>query len=125
MAADMSIPFLGKLPLDPRIGVLCDQFGVLCDQFGVLCDLFGQNTHCSIYTSSLSLCTGKCCDEGKSLLSEIPDSPAAKAYTSIIEGKRAIIIFRIVFIFLFSFTLKQTCLCSNSKEVRSSNPKDK
>jgi MinD superfamily P-loop ATPase len=48
MAADMSIPFLGRLPLDPRIG--------------------------------------RCCDEGKSFLSEIPDSPAAKAYMNIIDA---------------------------------------
>ncbi|XP_070579642.1 cytosolic Fe-S cluster assembly factor nubp1-A-like [Ptychodera flava] len=47
MAKDMEIPFLGKLPLDPRIG--------------------------------------KCCDEGKSFLSEVPDSPAAQAYKQIIE----------------------------------------
>ncbi|XP_077979990.1 cytosolic Fe-S cluster assembly factor nubp1-A-like [Glandiceps talaboti] len=47
MAKDMDIPFLGKLPLDPRIG--------------------------------------KCCDEGKSFLSEVPDSPAAMAYRQIIQ----------------------------------------
>ena len=49
MALDMKIPFLGRVPLDPRIG--------------------------------------KCCDEGKSFLSEIPDSPAAKAYQTIIQSK--------------------------------------
>ncbi|XP_013779473.1 cytosolic Fe-S cluster assembly factor nubp1-like isoform X1 [Limulus polyphemus] len=42
MAADLNVPFLGKIPLDPQIG--------------------------------------KCCDEGKSFLREVPDSPAAKAY---------------------------------------------
>lgn len=47
LAKDMRIPFLGKLPLDPRIG--------------------------------------KCCDEGKSFLSEVPDSPAAKSYKEIIQ----------------------------------------
>ncbi|XP_072040485.1 cytosolic Fe-S cluster assembly factor NUBP1 homolog [Amphiura filiformis] len=47
MADNMKIPFLGKLPLDPRIG--------------------------------------KCCDEGKSFLSEMPDSPAAQAYQQIIQ----------------------------------------
>lgn len=47
MAADMNVPFLGKLPLDPRIG--------------------------------------KCCDEGKSFLSEVSDSPASKAYMEIIR----------------------------------------
>lgn len=29
---------------------------------------------------------GQCCDEGKSFLSEVPNSPAAKAYADIIEG---------------------------------------
>ena len=48
MALDMGVPFLGRLPLDPRIA--------------------------------------KCCDEGKSFLSEVPDSPAAKAYAAIIKG---------------------------------------
>lgn len=49
MASDMGVPFLGKLPLDPRIG--------------------------------------RCCDEGKSFLSEVPDSPAAKAYGVVIQGE--------------------------------------
>jgi len=48
MAADMEVPFLGKLPLDPRIG--------------------------------------RCCDEGKSFLSEVPESPAANAYKQIIQS---------------------------------------
>ncbi|XP_002732128.1 cytosolic Fe-S cluster assembly factor NUBP1 homolog [Saccoglossus kowalevskii] len=47
MSIDMDVPFLGKLPLDPRIG--------------------------------------KSCDEGKSFLSEVPDSPATQAYKQIIE----------------------------------------
>ena len=49
MAADMRVPFLGKVPLDPRIG--------------------------------------RCCDEGKSFLSEIPESPAAEAYKQIIQSE--------------------------------------
>ena len=52
MASDMGVPFLGRLPLDPRIA--------------------------------------KCCDEGKSFLSEVPDSPAAKAYAAIIKGRISI-----------------------------------
>jgi hypothetical protein len=32
------------------------------------------------------LTSGRCCDEGKSFLSEIPDSPAAKAYMNIIDA---------------------------------------
>ncbi|XP_074638959.1 cytosolic Fe-S cluster assembly factor NUBP1 homolog [Acropora palmata] len=47
MAADMDVPFLGKVPLDPRIG--------------------------------------RCCDEGKSFLSEVPESPATAAYQQIIR----------------------------------------
>ncbi|XP_041364586.1 cytosolic Fe-S cluster assembly factor nubp1-B-like [Gigantopelta aegis] len=47
MTESLNIPFLGKLPLDPRIG--------------------------------------QCCDEGKSFLEEIPDSPASKAFTEIIH----------------------------------------
>eukprot|EP00047_Mylnosiga_fluctuans_P019256 m.80634 g.80634 ORF g.80634 m.80634 type:complete len:321 (+) comp8050_c0_seq1:37-999(+) len=47
MAHEMGVPFLGALPLDPRIG--------------------------------------KCCDEGKSFLEEIPDSPAAIAYRVILQ----------------------------------------
>ncbi len=34
-----------------------------------------------------SFLQGKCCDEGKSFLSEIPDSPAAKAYRDIIHSE--------------------------------------
>ena len=49
MAADMGVAFLGKLPLDPRIGW--------------------------------------CCDQGKSFLSEVPDSPAAQAYQEIIQSE--------------------------------------
>lgn len=52
MASDMGVPFLGRLPLDPRIG--------------------------------------KCCDEGKSFLREVPDSPAAKAYAAVIQGMSSI-----------------------------------
>ena len=48
MATDMEVPFLGKVPLDPRIG--------------------------------------RCCDEGKSFLSEVPESPAADAYKQIIQS---------------------------------------
>lgn len=51
MAAEMGVPFLGALPLDPRIG--------------------------------------KCCDEGKSFLTEIPDSPASVAYRDILAKIRA------------------------------------
>ncbi|XP_046359633.1 cytosolic Fe-S cluster assembly factor nubp1-B-like [Haliotis rufescens] len=47
MAQETCIPFLGKLPLDPRIG--------------------------------------KCCDEGKSFLEEVPDSPATLAFSQIVQ----------------------------------------
>ncbi|XP_032896313.1 cytosolic Fe-S cluster assembly factor NUBP1 isoform X2 [Amblyraja radiata] len=47
MCKDLNIPFLGKVPLDPRIG--------------------------------------KSCDEGKSFLSEIPDSSASVAYKDIVK----------------------------------------
>ncbi|KAL3877442.1 hypothetical protein ACJMK2_035239 [Sinanodonta woodiana] len=47
MASDMKVPFLGRLPLDPRIG--------------------------------------KCCDEGKSFLTTVPDSPATHAFIQIID----------------------------------------
>lgn len=47
MAAELDIPFLGKLPLDPRIA--------------------------------------KACDQGKSFLDEIPDSPATAAYLNVVE----------------------------------------
>ncbi|XP_032242691.2 cytosolic Fe-S cluster assembly factor NUBP1 homolog isoform X2 [Nematostella vectensis] len=47
MAVEMKVPFLGRIPLDPRIG--------------------------------------RACDEGKSFLSEIPDSPATSSYKDIIE----------------------------------------
>ncbi len=48
MCQELGLSFLGKLPLDPRIG--------------------------------------QCCDEGKSYLSEVPDSPAAVAFKTIIDG---------------------------------------
>ena len=31
--------------------------------------------------------TGKCCDEGRSFLSDIPDSPAAQSFSQIIQSK--------------------------------------
>ena len=49
MCAELNLPLLGRVPLDPRIG--------------------------------------RSCDEGKSFLSEIPDSPAAAAYLSIVHSE--------------------------------------
>ena len=46
----------------------------------------GENTHRK-YTYHFVFDTGKCCDEGKSFLSEMPDSPAAQAYQQIIDSK--------------------------------------
>lgn len=51
MCQDMDIPFLGAIPLDPRLA--------------------------------------RACDEGKSFLSEFPESPAATAYRGIIEQIRS------------------------------------
>ncbi|KAA8584906.1 hypothetical protein FQN60_003600 [Etheostoma spectabile] len=48
MCADLDLPLLGKVPLDPRIA--------------------------------------RSCDEGKSFLNEVPDSPAAKVYLSIVQS---------------------------------------
>ncbi|PWA33287.1 hypothetical protein CCH79_00013626, partial [Gambusia affinis] len=47
MCADLNLPLLGKVPLDPRIG--------------------------------------RSCDEGKSFLQEVPDSPAADVYRRIVQ----------------------------------------
>ncbi|KAF0032508.1 hypothetical protein F2P81_014798 [Scophthalmus maximus] len=47
MCADLNLPLLGKVPLDPRIA--------------------------------------RSCDEGKSFLSEVPDSPAAEVYLRIVQ----------------------------------------
>lgn len=30
---------------------------------------------------------GKCCDEGKCFLTEVPDSPASQAFVTIIDSK--------------------------------------
>lgn len=49
MCEEMKVNFLGKIPLDPRIG--------------------------------------QCCDEGKSFLKEVSDSPASIAYKTIIQSK--------------------------------------
>lgn len=49
MCADLKLPLLGKVPLDPRIA--------------------------------------RSCDEGKSFLSEVPDSPAAEVYQKIVESE--------------------------------------
>lgn len=49
MCADLSLPLLGKVPLDPRIA--------------------------------------QSCDEGRSFLSEVPDSPAAKVYRTIVQSE--------------------------------------
>lgn len=48
MCADLNLPLLGKVPLDPRIA--------------------------------------RSCDEGKSFLNEVPDSPAARAYQIIVQS---------------------------------------
>ena len=53
MASEMGVAFLGRLPLDPRIG--------------------------------------RCCDAGKSFLSEVPDSPATRAYLTIIQSTQKIL----------------------------------
>jgi Mrp family chromosome partitioning ATPase len=47
LALDSGVPFLGQVPLDPRLG--------------------------------------KCCDQGKSFLQEFPDSPASRAYSTIVS----------------------------------------
>lgn len=49
MCADLKLPLLGKVPLDPRIA--------------------------------------RSCDEGRSFLSEVPDSPAAEAYQKIVKSE--------------------------------------
>lgn len=49
MCADLNLPLLGKVPLDPRIG--------------------------------------RSCDEGKSFLQEVPDSPAAEVYRGIVQSE--------------------------------------
>lgn len=68
MAADMDVPFLGKVPLDPRIG--------------------------------------RCCDEGKSFLSEVPESPATAAYKQIIRSMlRFVFMHPESFFFFLAFTL--------------------
>ena len=51
MAQEMNVRFLGRIPLDPRIG--------------------------------------RCCDEGKSFVTEIPDSPATKAYSHVVSEIRS------------------------------------
>ena len=48
--------------------------------------MVGRPGNKAICTLLLSLSSGKCCDEGKSFLAEVPDSPAAKAYHEIIES---------------------------------------
>jgi len=52
MCADLNLPLLGKVPLDPRIA--------------------------------------RSCDEGKSFLSEVPDSPAAEVYKRIVQSESAV-----------------------------------
>ena len=67
MAADMDVPFLGKVPLDPRIG--------------------------------------RCCDEGKSFLSEVPESPATAAYQQIIRSMLRFVFMHHESLFSLAFTL--------------------
>ena len=49
MADELNIPYLGSLPLDPRLA--------------------------------------RSCDEGTNFLTDIPDSPATKAFNKILEGR--------------------------------------
>ena len=53
--------------------------------------------------------TGKCCDEGKSYLSEVPDSPATKAFKEIIQSKLHMCL-----------TKKIICFCSNTYNYQAS-----
>ena len=76
MASDMEVPFLGKLPLDPRIG--------------------------------------RCCDEGKSFLTEVPDSPAADAYKKIIQST-LLSCTRPSLCFKFKIVLNTTLACEDRR----------
>ena len=71
MCEDMQIPFLGRIPLDPRIGSKLN--------FSK-CTLHVRecNVHCV---------AGKACDEGKSYFDEVPDSAATEAFKHIINSK--------------------------------------
>ena len=72
MCNDMKVPFLGRIPLDPRIG------WQTTDPV-----LFQDITR----LSSIVSCSGKACDEGKSFFDEVPDSVATQAFKNIIQCK--------------------------------------
>lgn len=57
LSKEFGVPFLGKVPLDPRVGNVND------------------------------LHLGYCCDRGKCFVEEYPDSPSAVAFRNIIDGK--------------------------------------
>ncbi len=81
MCKNLGIPLLGKLPLDPRIGKGTHSF-YSTKGTG---KFFARFVYCRV---THAFCwPGKCCDEGKSFLTEVSDSPAAKCFLSIIKGK--------------------------------------
>ena len=95
MAAELSLSFLGKLPLDPRIGMLiatvfCIRENYMYTNLGLtFSSLLPPPDHLPfllLLLPNLFSSAGQCCDEGKSFLSEVPDSPAAKAYADIIDS---------------------------------------
>ena len=49
--------------------------------------LFRTDVFCLLHVSITVFVSGQCCDEGKSFLEEIPDSPASKAFNQIIHSE--------------------------------------
>ncbi|KAK3089749.1 hypothetical protein FSP39_006178 [Pinctada imbricata] len=89
------INFCQKVGL-PIIGVVENMSGFVCPKCKTESQIFPPTTGGGKkmsedmkvpFLGSLPLdpLIGKCCDEGKSFLSEVPDSPATKAYISIIK----------------------------------------
>lgn len=65
MCENMDIPFLGSIPIDPRIG----RRALAAPRYDNL--------------TEVDELEGKACDEGKSFVEEVPESPATKAYIDI------------------------------------------
>ncbi|KAJ3600797.1 hypothetical protein NHX12_031772 [Muraenolepis orangiensis] len=90
------IRFCQKVKL-PIIGVVENMSGFVCPKCKNTSEIFpptsgGAERMCSelgltlLGRVPLDPRIGRCCDEGKSFLSEVPDSPAARAYNRIVKS---------------------------------------
>ncbi|KAI4891131.1 hypothetical protein NFI96_005511 [Prochilodus magdalenae] len=110
MCEELGLTLLGKVPLDPRIGtgetphlttvlllwlrcsiiaaVLMPAYQPSCQ-----CGTGMQRAWKAILEKRMDWC-GRSCDEGKSFLNEVPDSPAAAVYRTVVQKLFTVVVKR-------------------------------